>query len=583
MFRLFKAELKKIFMKPSIFVVTGLIILMLALSFFLYNPSEKKNYLDAYTGGLQSGSTVGDYYNKFYLDESSGIPAQAKRNLDEAQNYANFYMNFDDETDGIGYLQSEWSEIQDYYNEYKDVYLRNKSQLSEYRKNLKSKIEDFSTTYKQKAGNSNYIYFLVKDDVDDSINDYLNNLSYFFERVSSLPGSEADIKLISDLIPSSGIFDTKTKKGKMSAALNSFIKFAPDKNYVSSLQTYIDTANSRLEEQSKTINSYNSENSLVRKTDEFRTYLSNYVLTSKYAKNIVEYGIQEKGYSTISNAELKKYKNCKNINTYQLKIDYTQTKYLFDNQEYDYNYATPFSLSEVSNTTINGYDYSYYALRLCSLFITVYLVVLAAGTIAGEQSAGTLKLMAIRPYSRSKLLIGKSLATFAIGGILLLVSAVASLVIGLASYGLESANIMAVFNATDVVILSPIVLYLIAFFTMYLEILFYASLAIFISTAFKSNVGAVSVSTLIFFVSLIINGTTTGVAALGFLPFTNISFFKYFGSAFLQTKSQSIIAMILSPGTFIDSTFWSSFVIYLISVAVLIYIPHLVFRNRDLK
>ena len=49
MFRLYKAELKKIFLKPSIFVVTGLLILMLALSTFLYNPNTRdnsKNYVN---------------------------------------------------------------------------------------------------------------------------------------------------------------------------------------------------------------------------------------------------------------------------------------------------------------------------------------------------------------------------------------------------------------------------------------------------------------------------------------------------------------------------------------------------------
>lgn len=585
MFRLFKAELKKIFMKPSIFVVTGLIIIMLALSFFLYNPAEKKSYLDIYTGGAPTGATVETYYNQYFnSDESNSLSKQAKNNISDAQAYIDFYETFDDETNGIAFLKERWADVQKAYDDYQDAYMRNQSKLPEYRQNLQTKIQTFSTLYSERAKSKTNVYFLVKESVDDSIqNDYLYNLKLAFDKIDTSAGVSADQTLIGSLIGPSKVFDTSKSKGKMSTALDTLVSFKPNANLLTYLQTYIDTANSRLTEQSNTIINYYNENRSSKQTKEFRTILTNYVLTSKYAKNIVMLGVQSNGFADISNSSVKSYKNCEKIDTYQLQIDYNQTKYLFDNEQYDYQFATPFSLTEASNQTINGFDYSYYALRLCSLFITVYLVVLAAGTIAGEQSAGTLKLLAIRPYSRSKLLVGKSLATFAIGGILLLVSAVASLVIGLASYGLNSANIMAVFNGASVVVLNPFVLYLIAFLTMFVEILFYASLSICISTAFKSNVGAVSISTLIFFVSLIINGATTGVSVLGFLPFTNISFFKYFGSAFMQNGTPTIFSMILSPAVFVDSTFWSSFAIYLISLAVLIIIPHIVFKKRDLK
>ena len=69
MFRLFKAELKKIFLKPSIFVVTGLIILLLALSTFLYNPQTKNNFVVNYnsfnTSMTNDCDTVSEVYDNF--------------------------------------------------------------------------------------------------------------------------------------------------------------------------------------------------------------------------------------------------------------------------------------------------------------------------------------------------------------------------------------------------------------------------------------------------------------------------------------------------------------------------------------
>ena len=363
-------------------------------------------------------------------------------------------------------------------------------------------------------------------------------------------------------------------------------KLQPKKNNIRTLETYVTTARTRFLSQQEEIGEYyrsnKDDNPKAAQIERLRRYIADYKITAKYAFDVIKYGSYVYGIPKSLETSLTSFVGFESMNLYQIETAYNQKTYMFDNGLYEYNYATPFNLSEPSNQSANGYDFSYFALRLCSLFITIYLVVLAAGTIAGEQAAGTLKLLAIRPFSRSKLLTGKSLAIFAIGGILLAVSSLASLVIGAVTYGLQSSTIMVVFNSTTTFTISPIALYVIAFLTMYVEILFYTSLSIFISTAFKSNVGAVSISTLAFFISLILNGILTSVTAIGFLPFTNICFFKYFGSTFVS-GSTDFISSILSPGVFVGSTFWSSLIIYLISVAVLIYIPHLIFKNRDLK
>ena len=590
MFRLFKAELKKIFMKPSIFVVTALIITMLALSFFVFHPEDKKDYLDTYapapTGSQSFDNWYASGFNTAPTDELRN--ATAIKYLKDAEDSIDFYLDYDTETDGVVKLKNMWQTFQSAYDNFCQNYNTPESTDSD-REALLTKINTFKTTYQNMLKSPSKIYFLVKTSSNQNIEDYLYKLSYVYTEISSNPTrfstKKAKDEYVINQFRNSGILSTSKKTGFMENELNQIVQFAPNKNDIATLKTYINTARTRLLEQRDVIETYYAQNTGTGKAQQIlklRMYIADYKLTAKYAYDIVVNGSLIYGIPSSAENSLTSYKNFDNTNFYKIKITYSQTKYMFDNEVYEYDYGTPFSLSAPSNNSANGFDYSYFALRLCSLFITVYLVVLAAGTIAGEQNAGTLKLLAIRPLSRSKLLTGKSLAIFAIGGILLAVSSLASLVIGGVTYGLSSASIMTVFNGTTTIIISPILLYLIAFFTMYIEIVFYASLSIFISTAFKSNVGAVSISTLAFFVSTILNGILTNVPAMGFLPFTNISFFKYFGSAFMANTSDFLM-MILSPGVFIGATFISSLIIYLITVSVLIYIPYLIFKNRDLK
>lgn len=589
MFRLFKAELKKIFMKPSIFVVTGLIITMLALSFFVFKPAEKTDYLDTYASAPSGSQSFDNWYaSVFNTAPSEELKnAEAINYLNKAEESIDFYLDFDAEADGIVKIKELWQSLQNSFDNFKAASSSQRTDAD--REALISKINSFKSTFESMLNNSSKIYFLIKTAGYENISNYLFQLTNIYAQMISNPSryNTKDLKneYIEKEFSNTGIFSTSKKTGLMLNELNNIVQFEPNKNDIATLKTYISTAKTRLIEQRDVIETYYQENSETGRSQQIsklRVYIADYKLTAKYAYDIVNAGTIIYGIPSYMQTSLPAYKNFQNTNFDKIKTTFSQTKYLFDNEDYQYNYATPYSLSAPSNESINGFDYSYFALRLCTLFITVYLVVLAAGTIAGEQNAGTLKLLAIRPFSRAKLLTGKSLAIFAIGGILLAVSSISSLVIGGVTYGLASANIMTVFNGTTTIVISPILLYLIAFFAMYIEIVFYASLSIFISTAFKSNVGAVSISTLAFFLSTILNGVLTNVPAMGFLPFTNISFFKYFSSAFMAS-SGDFLMMILSPGVFIGATFWSSLIIYLITVSVLIYIPYFIFRNRDLK
>ena len=375
---------------------------------------------------------------------------------------------------------------------------------------------------------------------------------------------------------------------KVADDLNKLLKFEPDKNLINDLYQYIDEAKTRnatlFEEE---ITPYYTENQSSTNEDDIDglfKLITDYYLTSSYAYNIVVLNVQISGLSKYTATNITKFENFQNSNLYEMKERCAKYTYLFENETYNYNFADPFSIIQPSNTNLNGFDYSYFALRLCAFFITIYIVVLAAGTIAGEQSSGTLKLLAIRPFGRNKLLSAKIYATLAIGAILMFVTSIASLVVGGITYGFSSLPILAVFNATYTFAIHPVLLYFISMITMLLEVIFYAMISIFISTVFKSNVAAVAISILIFFVSLVINIIAVNIPWLGLIPFVNVNLFKYFGSAFVSNyNGTNLLQTILTPTVFAGSTFWSSIIIFVITFAAITIGTHVVFKKRDIK
>lgn len=193
-----------------------------------------------------------------------------------------------------------------------------------------------------------------------------------------------------------------------------------------------------------------------------------------------------------------------------------------------------------------------------------------------------MKLLAIRPFSRRKLLGGKVAATLLIGVLLIGVSAVATFVIGTVSFSVSSLPVLAVFNATNAFVIRPLFLYLIAIFTLIIEMTFFALIALTISMLFRSTVGSVAISIMIYFGTLVLNTLSTKVPFLRFLPFTNIGLYKYFGSSFIST-SGGFLEAILTPSVVIGSNFFLSFSYVTAFIILLVVISFQVFRKRDIK
>lgn len=600
MFRLYKAELKKIFLKPSIFVVTGLLILMLALSTFLYNPNTRDNTKN-YVNYPSRYGRVSEIYSEFDTGTTYSFDKkQLLKTLDDAKVYIEFYEG---ENTVVDELETKLEKINQKESDYESAHYKwasdyniwqgtptkenekvvndDKITLESARNDFKNQLTFFLNYYSSEivsAGDN--IRVLSTKNINNNIVDNVNTCLTYIEKFPNTVTEDPDGAILAQL-EADGYY------AKLKSNVSKLIPFEPDKELVSSLQSYIDTANERLVTYYDKIQTFANENSSsVNSVDlkQIKSLITDYALTVTNAYNVVTNSIKLSGLSKYSATAINKYYGFESANFYEMNEKLAKVKYLFDHDDFDYNYADTFSIIQPSNQEINGFDYSYYALRLCTLFITIYIVVLAASTIAGEQSAGTLKLLAIRPYTRNKLLTCKILATLSIGGILLLVSSVATLVVGGINYGFASAPILYVFNSTKAGVMSPVFMYLLALISMFIEVSFYALLSVCISTVFKSNIGAVSVSTLIYFISLVLNVVAVNVPLLGYLPFANISFFKYFGSSFVTySNANGLLQGILTPTVYTGGSFWISLVIFTVSTGLITYITYLLFKRRDIK
>ena len=288
------------------------------------------------------------------------------------------------------------------------------------------------------------------------------------------------------------------------------------------------------------------------------------------------------GYTTNQIKKLSGYENLKNYNEYQIEERIELNEYFIKNNTYPDNYLMPFGFNEKSGTETNAYDFMYFTLRICVIFIIVFTILLVTSNITQEQDNGTIKLLLIRPFSRSKIISAKLLTTMLFSICFILFAAIISFIAGLALFGGTTTQVICVLNASRVVQLAPTTLMFINVLCLIVEVLFFAILAFALSILVKSYAGSLSTSIIIFILSLGLNILLGSSIVYAFIPFANIDFFKYFGNAFAYTNtSENIFKSMLCTEIASNMTFWSSFAIYLVIALILIAVSHSVFRKRD--
>jgi ABC-2 type transport system permease protein len=155
--------------------------------------------------------------------------------------------------------------------------------------------------------------------------------------------------------------------------------------------------------------------------------------------------------------------------------------------------------------------------------VTIFVVIIAGDIVANEFSTGTIKLLAIRPISRTKLLLSKYVATMAFGlTTLALLFIVTCLSVGI-FYGFEGSAIPHLYLVDHAVKEMNMVFYIwntIGYHS--ISIIMVATLAFMISTIFRSSSMAIGISIFTFLISQILVPLLARFEWMKYYLFTNV-------------------------------------------------------------
>ena len=287
-----------------------------------------------------------------------------------------------------------------------------------------------------------------------------------------------------------------------------------------------------------------------------------------------------KNYRSTDFANLYNYQ-LNEFNSYQTQERITANKYYINNNIYSDSFLTNFSFEQNSGKTTNAMDYMYFSMEICTVLITIFAMMLVCNLITQETESGTIKLLLTRPYKRSKIITAKLFATIFFVICFVVFSALISFVGGYFVFGLDSTNILMIFNSTTACVISPLLLMLINIITLTLDIIFYVILALMISIIFKNYAGSISFCFVILLVTYTLNILFSGSFWYSLLPGMNLHLFKYFGNSFASINENSVLKNILITPIQSSMNIVFSFLITCAYSLISLAISYSVFNKRD--
>ena len=217
----------------------------------------------------------------------------------------------------------------------------------------------------------------------------------------------------------------------------------------------------------------------------------------------------------MANSNLVNFGNADEL-TYQEKLEYNS--YLEVQAESRYILDTG---NDINNSdSLKGILQSFYS--QFGIFLIV-VVVMIAGTIVSEEfNKGTIKLLLVKPYTRSKILMAKAITTLIMIIFVIIVTLLMEILIGGVIFGFDSLSEPAVaynFNTNTIQEMNIFANLGLQTLTQLPMIILLATLAFAISTIFSNSTLAITISLLGYMSSSIINQLAIGY---------DLQFLKYF-------------------------------------------------------
>ena len=576
-----RGELDKIFVRPAIFIMTGLFVLAIVVSVLMFSPSPRNDLVDL---ANIEGESVTEVYTNFNNNQNKYV---FDNNFDNVQNMLNFYLGVDDDTITKTQIENYYNDVVSNYNNYESLvnsYTQGSmDDIITAKNNLKNSLSILINSYSRL--NENFLVALVLTDDNTDILHQLNQLNIELATSGDLQQIEHHQRIVTSIKDNKYLNNLQDliKNIKPVQIQQEFIKDL-NANYVLVAENKLQSIYSEMTTSYNEALSNTEYNESDNNINAIKTLADNYKLKILQVENIVTNKLMLEIVGDISTSKLKQYTypDLQSFNKYQAKENVVKNVYLFENDKYSYEFSNVFQSNVNSNESTNAYDFMYYALEFLSFIIIIFCVIIGANMISGETSSGTMKMLAIRPYKRSKIITGKLMATFLIGLIFLVIGTLTTFIIGARLYGLSSNPILMIFNAESVSVISAPALFMIFLATLLVRIIVYTSLAVFISTAFKSNVAAVIISVMIYVFVALFGNLFGDSVVYAYLPFANVDMFRFLGGEFVATNG-NILGLDFSCPIHPDVNFYISLIITVVFVAILLALTYIIFKKRDIE
>lgn len=187
---------------------------------------------------------------------------------------------------------------------------------------------------------------------------------------------------------------------------------------------------------------------------------------------------------------------------YEAKANLNMYKYIQENELYDTPLVVNRGVDMVSvmgggDSTLSADEYLVLMLSIISYFVMVYGIIIASGSFAKEYKDGTLKILFLRPITRTKLLLAKALSILTITTLAYLACFIFAVIISYSVFPIEINKALFSFNGGAFSQANSDFQIFIAFFVGLIETLSMVFLAFFFGTLTRNRIWGIAIPMLL--------------------------------------------------------------------------------------
>lgn len=582
MFKIVSTEIKKIVSKPGIYILSLLLAIILVLGAFIYKPTVYKS-----SRFELLGDTYIEKYTDFCAGENAGQKAKSLSDLNAAiKSITDYTITYNyDEYSQKEYINLLLKNFDDNYYNYFNCQNDESTQsiVNARRDDVVTSLTNLNTAIENallNSQNGTYSLLTSKDNYKKYKETYKEVLKW-----SKLNISVENLK--NHFIE----FENKYSENFYSA-INNFKYPKLSESFITNYT--INQAGSRLNTLQARLNkiwneitenyeiALNNSAFNMREVDKMDVLANKYVETINTYTGLIKYELLTNAFSDLSTNEQLSTLHLSKHSEYNAKSHLERFDYMFKHNKSENDLGRPLTIGVTSNDSINAYDYAYFVLKIFSFVIIIYSIMAACHSIAGEIKEGSMRYLAIRPVSRTKMFFGKWLSILLMSTILIIFSTIIATCVGGAVYGFETNSILTIFNGTHAFTIHPLGMIAIYLVSMLLELIVYSIIAMMLSTIFKSDLVSTTILIVIYLLNILlpifVQGSNTWLA---FYPFSHISLYSLFGSA-LYAVPTNFFNLIFGAKVYAGTHIALTSSIILILTVIISFISVKVLKKKEL-